>query len=149
MAYVDIIWNDQKGNYLCAQCIRSFFFRFRAWITFGWDCEHFETKVFNRKPHKPIDIPGWLWALQTIMFAQYQIVWHLTAKCNHIERTTQLCGWIAQIQCKMTNEKKNKNNQYHNGKLIWNRKKLKENHTKDEKKKLNQKTTKNCRGKTL
>lgn len=137
-AHDGLRWHNLKWSkrklFMCTM-YSVVFFRFRAWITFGWDCKHFETKVFNRKPHKPIDIPGWLWALQTIMFAQYQIVWHLTAKCNHIERTTQLCGWIAQIQCKMTNEKKkNKNNQYHNGKLIWNRKKLKEKHTKDDKK---------------
>lgn len=121
----------------------------RAWITFGWDCEHFETKVFNRKPHKPIDIPGWLWALQTIMFAQYQIVWHLTAKCNHIKQTTPLCGWIAQIQCKFWMKKQTKTTNITMANWSGTEKKTKRNIPKTTKKNKTKKTTKNCRGKTL
>lgn len=146
MAYVDIIWNDQKQNYLCAQLGR-FFFSGMDYIWLG--LRTFWNKVFNRKPHKPIDIPGWLWALQTIMFDQYQIVWHLTAKCNHIKQTTPLCGWIAQIQCKFWMKKQTKTTNITMANWSGTEKKLRETYQRRQKKIKPKKTTKNCRGKTL
>lgn len=150
-AHDGLRWHNLKWSkrklFMCTM-YSVVFFRFRAWITFGWDCEHFETKVFNRKPHKPIDIPGWLWALQTIMFTQYQIVWHLTAKCNHIYGLPSSADELHRFNAKWRMKKKQKQ-PISQWQIDLEPKKTKREPYQRRQKNKTKKTTKNCRGKTL